>query len=103
MWGVLFSAVVSALVAIFPRLLLAFGIFAFSEAAVKPYFDHMLAMITNQMHSVTGSYSQILYLTGLNDAVRIVFSAYAAAIAIKAGRAAVAKNAGNFNNPTAGK
>lgn len=102
MWGVLFSALMAAAAALLPRLLLAFGVFAFSASAVKPYFDFMFDMIMDHVGGA-GQYSHVLYAIGLVDALRVVFSAYITAISIKAGRAALAKSAGTFTNPTAGK
>ena len=51
---------------------------------------------------VWGALISIVELTGLPSAMGIVFSAYFAAIGIKAARSAMSAKGANFSNPTKG-
>lgn len=102
MWAVLWSAIVSALAAFAPRLLLMFGFVAFSETYTREFFNTLQQRAMGQINSLPAEFRTIVELTGLPDAISIVFSAYLAAVAISAAKAGMAKKGASFSNPSKG-
>lgn len=67
----------------FPRVLAALGIYAVSQVISTQIYDYLKGLVTAQFGSVGPQFLNVLYLSGVYDAVFIVLSAYIFAIAIK--------------------
>lgn len=65
------------------RLLLAFGIFTISTTLMHSFFDALQNAVNTQAGSLSGVFATGLQVSGLLDAINIVFSAYLVAITIK--------------------
>ncbi|WP_397378582.1 DUF2523 family protein [Pseudomonas sp.] len=89
---VLFTVLTSALRWLLPRLLAVVGVVAFSQVAVTPIFDWLKDQLLAKLNSLPADAVTFLAFVGVFDAISIVFSAYAMAISIKAGKAAFAKS-----------
>lgn len=103
MFAVLWSAIVSAFVALAPRLLMMFGVVAVSETLSRQFFNKLLDMVTTHYNGIPSQFRVFVDMTGLMDAIAIIFTAYITAIGIKAARSAMSAKAAKFDNPTAGK
>ena len=86
--AVLWSALTSAVVWALPRILLAIGFYAVSDTISSTIFGFLKDKVLQQFNGLGAEFINILYLSGIYDAVIITFSAYALAIGIKAVRAA---------------
>lgn len=102
MWGVFYSAIMSALAAFAPRLLLMFGFVAFSETVTRDFFTTLMDKAFDSLAGLPSDYRAIVEMTGLPDAISIVFSAYIAAIGISAAKAGFSRRASTFTDPTKG-
>lgn len=94
MWGIIFGGITEALGAFLPRLLAALGFVAISEAVFRPYFVKLQEYVLRQFTAIPAEYQQLVVSTGVMDAVGIVFTAYFAAIGIKAAISAFSSKAG---------
>ncbi|MCE4068535.1 MULTISPECIES: DUF2523 family protein [Pseudomonas] len=92
MWGILVQAIVAAGSYLLPRLLAAIGVVAFSQTAVQPVLNWLQGKIVEQLSS-TGEALQFLQYMGVQDAISIIFSAYAVLLGMTAAKAAFSKSA----------
>lgn len=89
LWPILTSVVGWAL----PRLLAVMGVVGVTETVVKPALDWAQQQLVLQLNGMGEMAVTFLNFMGVFDAIGIIFTAYATALGIKAGKAAFSKNA----------
>lgn len=88
MFAVLWAALTSVVVWALPRILLAIGFYAVSDTISSTIFNFLRDKVVNQFGALGPEFLNVLYLSGLYDAVIITFSAYTLALGIRAARSA---------------
>jgi len=83
MFAPVLAALQAAFVWLLPKVAVFFGIFALSNAVIRPIFDFLKAQVLAQLGSASAQFSQFFQILGIYDALNIVFSAYLLALSIK--------------------
>jgi hypothetical protein len=95
----LFAGLSSALAPFLLRFAAIGGFVFFSEAIFKSYITKLQQLALNHLNAIPPEYHQFVLLTGIHDALSIVFSAYFTAIAIKAAQAIASAKASKYSQP----
>lgn len=95
MWGVLSAVGVALFQWALPRLLAVFGVVAVSQTVFTPLFSYLQSKITSNISAMGSQVADFLQYCGVQDAISIIFSAYALKLSIRAAKVAYAKQAAN--------
>lgn len=103
MFKIIFGAVSAALAPFLARLLsgvgmMAVGFLAF-EAVVRPILTKFQQMALNQIGAIPPEFAQFVYLTGINDAISIIFGAFFTALLLKGAKALQMRKAAKYTQP----
>ena len=103
MFSKIFSGISSALAPFLAKLLSVFGISLVGalgfEAVVRPALTKLQQQALSQLNAIPPELRQFVFLTGINDAISIIFGAFFAALAIKGAKAVAAHKASKYKEP----
>lgn len=99
MFKILFAGISAALAPFLLRLAAVGGFVFFSEAIFRRYITQAQQLALNHLNAIPAEFQQFVYLTGINDALSIIFSAYFTALAVKAAQAIAASRAARYSQP----
>lgn len=88
MYALLWGALTKFSLWVFPKIAAFFGIYVLSDTVTKPIFVWLQQQVLQSVGSANGQYAQAFELLGVNDFMAIIFSSYALALSLKAGKAA---------------
>lgn len=99
MYKLLFAGLSSALAPFLLRLTAVAGFVLFTEAIFKSYLTKLQQLALSHLSGIPAEYQQFIALTGIHDALSIIFSAYFASLAIKAAQAIASAKAAKYSQP----
>lgn len=103
MFKVIFAAISAALAPFIARILSAVGIagvgFLVFEATVRPILTKFQQMALTQIGAIPPEFAQFVYLTGINDAISIIFGAFFTALLLKGAKAIQLRKASKYTQP----
>lgn len=81
------------------RLAAVGGFVFFSEVIFRQYITQLQQLALSRLTAIPAQYQQFIYITGLNDALSIIFSAFFMAITITAAKAVASARAARYSQP----
>lgn len=99
MFKLLFAGLSAALAPFLLRLAAVGGFVFFSEAIFRNYLTQLQQIALSHLNAIPSQYQQFIALTGIHEAVSIIFSAYFTALGIKAAQAIASARAAKYSQP----
>lgn len=99
MFKVIFGGLSAALAPFLVRIFAVGGFAFFSEAIFRGYLTKMQQLALSHLSSIPSQYQQLIYMTGINDAISIIFSAFFMGLIIIAAKAIASAKASRYSEP----
>lgn len=99
MFKMLMGSIGAALAPFLLRLAAVGGFVFFSEAIFRGYITKLQALAVSRLGGIPQEYQQLIAITGIYDAISIIFQAFFIAITIKAALALASAKASKYSQP----